>query len=423
MATYNAPKPQVTGWQWFKWLAIRFVFPPVFLWDLIKSGANRGLGQAIGRIVLPAQNADDFNYDEDDYAISDSDINRYYNDNTLTFAKHQINIHDGAVLDTFEGKHSSQTTTALAHQKYILYFVGNGMRYEEITHEMKEDARNIQANVVGFNYRNVGQSRGIVRSRDDLVTDGIAQVQRLLDAGVSPQNITLKGHSLGGGIATLVAQHFHQLEKPLNLFNGRSFSSLTNFVVGHIRLERNEDGDAIGHRESTGGKILGWLLKPFIKFGVSVTKWEINADTAFQSIPQAYREHLVVRSIKTDRGNRLDDPVITHYASIHSALKSERREMKASIDAQITTLENLDLGGNQMAIGQRNAEIERIRATKNAGKMATTHTDEDGHSADLTSLSNRSGQTGQQFFTSFVQRAASDHGIKDSETSVNQFYG
>ncbi|CAM2961321.1 hypothetical protein [Legionella worsleiensis] len=247
--SYQAPKPKFSAWQQFKFIALRIVFPPVLLWDLLKTGANKLLGAFVGRFVLPAQYM--FTDDESNYSL--------WNDDTSCPVKYKIITHDGAHLDTLEFQHPSQNNTEPHYQKYIINFVGNSMRYEDILYDMKQDAKTLNANVVGFNFRGVGQSKVYATSKDDLVTDGIAQVQRLLDKGVSPQNITLKGLSLGAGIASLVAHHFHQTGQPVNLFNDRSFSSITDFVVGIIRLERDEYGDAPGHKDSQKGIILGWL--------------------------------------------------------------------------------------------------------------------------------------------------------------------
>lgn len=178
---YNAPKPRYSFWEWFKFIAIRTVFPPVLLWDLIKIGANKWLGEWVGGLVLPAQN-DNF----DHLAVRDDTVSTYNEDN-LTCEKHEVITHDEAHLDTFEIKHNSQENIDPKYQKYIINLVGNGMCYEHIIHDMKEDANALKANVIGFNLRGVGQSTGKAKSRDDLVTDGIAQVQRLLDQGVSPK--------------------------------------------------------------------------------------------------------------------------------------------------------------------------------------------------------------------------------------------
>jgi len=52
---YNASKPKYSGWEWFKYIAARVIFPPVLFWDAIKLGANRLIGERVGKIILPAQ--------------------------------------------------------------------------------------------------------------------------------------------------------------------------------------------------------------------------------------------------------------------------------------------------------------------------------------------------------------------------------
>lgn len=409
---YNAPKPGYSNWEWFKFIAIRTVFPPVLLWDLTKLGANKLLGESVGSLVLPAQNAD-----FDHLAVSDGIVG-YCNEGDLTCEKHEVITHDGEHLDTFEVKHKSQENIDPKYQKYIINFVGNGMCYEHIIGDIKEDAKALKANVVGFNLRGVGQSTGKAKSREDLVTDGIAQVQRLLDQGISPQNITLKGHSLGAGVASLVAQHFHQLGQPVNLFNSRSFSTITNFLVGHMRLERNEEGEAIGHKDSIGGTILGWLAKPFVKFGVALAKWEINAGSAFKDIPEAYKDYIVVRSRKEIRGNRIDDAVIPHYASIHKVLTSGRREKKAEIDEEIANLDDIIQKADPLTkpglANAREALVQAREKIKSERKMETDVQDDNGHNSDWSSLHNRSGKSARTVFSEFVQRTEEDHAIKSA---------
>lgn len=391
---YNAPKPKFSFWERFKFIAIRTIFPPVLLWDLVKLGANKLLGAFVGSLVLPAQNMEFYHLKVDEKTFCKHDHL------DLIGEKHEIITHDDAHLDTFEVKHTSQEHLAPQYQKYIINLVANAMCYEQIIEDMKKDAKALNAHVVGFNFRGVGCSTGKAESKEDLVTDGIAQVQRLLDQGVSPQNITLKGHSLGAGIATLVAQHFHQLEQPINLFNSRSFSTITNVLVAQIRLN-----DQRGHKDSTIGIIGGWLLYPFIKFGVSLTKWEINAGSAFKSIPEAYRDYIVVRSPKNIRADCIDDPVIPHYASIHKALTSERRKRKAEIDKKIKNTEDSSEKEALLLLKQR--EKDRKMVTEDGYAYAN------GHNLPLDFLCNRArNKSAYTFFTEFVQRAEIDHGVK-----------
>lgn len=375
---YHASKPRRSNWAWFAFIVIRIVFPPILLWDLIKLGANRLLGEWVSHLVLPAQNAF-FNH----LALSDDEINDYNRENRdhLLCEKYHIITHDGALLDTLEMSYSPPSEPA--DQLYIIHLTGNGMCYESSIAEMKEDATTLKATVIGFNFRGVGQSRGKVRSKEDLVTDAIAQVQRLLDKGVSPQNITLKGFSLGAGIATLATLHFHQQKKPIYLFNNRSFSSITNFLVGHIRqLKRNESGwIEPGYQESVGGVILGWLAKPIIKFGVVAVKWEINAGSAFRRIPEAYRDYILLRSRKEIRAHRADDQIIPYYASIHRDLAFERHLKKTNID-------------------------------KNDRKMEADDPHANAHLASNHELHNRSGKSAQAFFIEFVQKSVSEHTVR-----------
>ena len=397
MAIYQAPKPQYTNWEWFKFIGLRTVFPPVLLWDLLKLGVNKLAGKAIGSLVLPAQ---DMTYSTWKFR----DPSRF-NTDQISCERHTVVTHDGAELDTFEIKLESQKQVDPKYQKYIINFVGNGMGYEQIVDEMRQDAVELDANIVGFNLRGVGMSTSRALSKDNLVTDGIAQVQRLLDQGVSPQNITLKAHSLGAGVGSLVAYHFHQLGQPINIFNSRSFSNITDFLVGHTRLEKNEDGDAVGHKESFGGKILGWIFKPIIKLAVILANWEIDAIDAFKNIPKEYREYIVVRSRKEIRENRIDDSVIPHYASIHKGLSDERKAEKAKIDRLISATDKNDTS----KIEELTAARKKVSSDR---KMETAYNGADGHNSDPDSLHNRSGKSAHTFFKEFVARVREDHGVE-----------
>lgn len=367
---YKAPKPRYSTWEWFKYIAVRTVFPPILLADLIQLGANRLLGEWIGAKILPAQHMD-FSYQ----AVSDETVSQHNTEN-LSCEKHEILTHDGASLDTVEIRNKLHDGNKPEHQKYIINFVGNGDCYENHMQDMKQDAEELQAHVVGFNLRGVGRSTGRAQSKDQLVIDGIAQVQRLLDQGISPQNITLKAHSLGAGVASLVTKHFHDLGQPINLFSSRSFSSVTNVIVGWIRLASRE-----GHVESLSNKILGWLVKPFVKLALLLVNWEIDAGSAFKSIPATYREYVVVRSRKDSRSERVDDPVITHYASIYEDLSAERCENKA-------------------------------KERKGERKMETDSPWANGHVVDHREMHNRYGKSAHQFFKEFVQHAHDDHAVK-----------
>jgi hypothetical protein len=407
LSIYVIKPAEYTNWQWAKTIAARVLFPPILLWDLSKKAVNALLGKTVGGLVLPAQDIDFSHADIEDPVYLDTE--------RLTHERHTIVTSDGAELDTLEIKHAAQKDTEAQYQRYIISFVGNASAYENTVDDMQNDAEALQCNVVGFNFRGVNHSSGRAKSKDDLVTDGIAQVQRLLDQGVSPQNITLKGNSLGAGIASLVAHHFHQQEKPVNIFNCRSFSSITNFLVGQIRTSDSKTG----HEESLGKKILGGILKPIIKVLVSLTQWEIDADSAFKAIPDEYKEYIVVRTNKADRNESvIDDPVISHYTSIHAALKDERQVRKAELDMLIKAKQEAKKQNgaeNEMELDTEIAALKSERNRFKTRKMMNNHPYEpNGHIVNMEELVNHKGQTGHTFFREFVQAANEHHAIKPS---------
>lgn len=392
---YNAPKPSYTNWQWFNWITIRTIFLPVLLWDVLKWLVNKIAGNAIGKLVLEAQSRIAYHYPLEQ-----------------TFSRFHIKTHDNVELDTLlisPDEHSENTATP-DEQKYIINLVGNGMCYEDILDEMKFDANFLKVSVIGFNHRGVGYSSGHPQSKDDLVTDCIAQVQYLLDVKHTlPQNIILKGHSLGAGIASITAHHFHQQGIPIKIFNGRSFSSVTNVVVGQIRKGLHQQDPA----ETVFLKIVGWMAKPFVKLVLSLAKWEINADVAFRAIPKEYREYLVVKTSKEGINDLNDkspkhDMVITSYASLHAALKDERKADKYKLDQLITETANVSetndpLAKAQLATMTATLKLARLTFSKRKLERFTN----DPHNQSWHSLKNRHSESAIAFFSVFVKRKTS----------------
>ena len=239
-------------------------------------------------------------------------------------------------------------------------------------------------------------------------------MQRLLDQNISSKNITLKGHSIGAGIASLVALHFHKQGQPINVFNGRSFSSITNVLVGQIRG---------GHQETFSGKVRGWIAKPFIKLALTLSKWEINADDAFQAIPNAYREYVLVRTPKEQRNETVvDDQLISHYASMHAALKPERRAQKAALDHLISVAKLVKKQADPLTqpdLDNAATQLVQARAKFKERKMINQIEGEaPAHNIPLPNLVNRYGKTALTFFNEFVERAYNDHGVKPTIEAV-----
>jgi pimeloyl-ACP methyl ester carboxylesterase len=424
---YQAPKPTYPATFWFKAIISRLLFPPILLWDAIKVIGNRLGGVGLGKVILPAQS---IYISECDRAIIQNHLGNLNQLGQLNVVPHVIQTHDGAILDGIQiSAISDEPIPEPEKEKYIIYFNGNGICYEQMINQMVADAIELQCHCIGFNFRGVCQSTGVAKSKKDLINDGIAQVQFLLDQRVDPEHITLKGHSLGAAVATLVAKHMHDNGHKINIFNGRSFSTITNVVVGHIRT-RVSGGSAqqTGHRETLGYKILGWLATPFIKLALALTKWEINAAKAFRAIPEDYKEYMLVRSsAKTRRQQGLgvkDDVVINHYASLHAALKDIRRAQKAQVDKCAKAINNarsipllaeeLTEAGYKVAIGK-----EHFKARKMVVKNAPF---KDGHLEDPASLCDRyQGFKGSDCFLRFFRRSQNSHDRRKEQQKMANY--
>jgi hypothetical protein len=233
----------------------------------------------------------------------------------LVFTNRIVRSDDGQVeLGTFDILHRKETKKDHAAQRYLINFNGNNGCYQNYFHEMVAIANKLQLNVVGFNYRGTYGSSGSANSKDDLVSDGIAEVQHLLDTGISPENIYLKGHSLGGAVATFVVDHFHRLGKKINLVNDRSFSNITNVAIGLTR---------ISVFTILLGTILYLIIKPIIKLFLLLSNWEMNAADAYAGIPAQHKTHFWCAG---------DEMMRRADASLHEGLSEEDKQRGVQLD-------------------------------------------------------------------------------------------
>eukprot|EP00730_Choanoeca_flexa_P016780 TRINITY_DN7997_c0_g2_i1.p1 TRINITY_DN7997_c0_g2~~TRINITY_DN7997_c0_g2_i1.p1 ORF type:complete len:391 (+),score=59.88 TRINITY_DN7997_c0_g2_i1:30-1202(+) len=107
--------------------------------------------------------------------------------------------------------------------RYVVWFNANGVPFEQNLDMLAEYGAAINANVLTFNYRGVGDSEGWPFRAADLIEDGRAAMQHLLDQDISESYIIMHGHSLGGGVVGELAASFPQAIR----IHDRSFKSLT----------------------------------------------------------------------------------------------------------------------------------------------------------------------------------------------------
>lgn len=228
-------------------------------------------------------------------------------DEKVHIEKHLVITHDNAELDTIEVADASTLNQDPKNKIYIIKFNGNGEQYEDEINRCVKDAKSLNCTIVAFNYRGVGYSTGNPNSKTTLVTDGIAEVQRVLDQGVSPKHIILDGLSLGGGIATLVAKHFYDKDKTVNLFNDRSFSSISSTATNLIASELPN--------------YLQQSLECASYSCLKATDWEMNAAAAYKKLPDHAKGYMFVAKKSTEHPDYDGDGVIPPAASLHAGVK------------------------------------------------------------------------------------------------------
>ena len=177
---YIAPKPKRTKKAWLKKIGLRLIFPPILLWDLAKFGMNALLGKWVGSIVLPAL---ELHWWKKLLPLQKELLARRKKEG-LDYKTFWIKTHDNAALETCE---ITYCDVPRAQQEYIIYLGGNDAYCRDYLDEMETVALNLKCTVIGFNLRGVSFSKRMPQSKDDLITDGIAQVQWLLSRGFLPK--------------------------------------------------------------------------------------------------------------------------------------------------------------------------------------------------------------------------------------------
>ncbi|KTD10765.1 hypothetical protein Lgra_1731 [Legionella gratiana] len=285
--------------------------------------------ESIGKLVLPSQWLEPKN-------ISEITLNQFAHVNNLIIEGGYVGTHDHAVLDTIELKPTAESNKPLKNQHFIIKFNGNGMLYQNVLRDYAYDANKLNVTVIGFNYRGVGNSKKTPTTFQDLVTDGIAQVQRLLDSGVDSKKITVDGLSLGGGVATMVASHFHNIGKPVYLWNDRSFASISKAAAGVVAPEVD---NIFGEVLATSCESASWsLMKP--------AGWEVNVAKAYNAIPDEYKNHMYVAK-KSNRS--YGDGVIAHRASLHEGVKQDEKKRGIRTGHKVYAQNGFFGGGHNMS--------------------------------------------------------------------------
>lgn len=210
-----------------------------------------GFRYLVSRIILPASSPFFMNFSKRDLAQLSREREKLLADPANHAEQVTVETADGVKLDTVAIEHPDQKNLPAYEQKWILKFDGNGSYYEAHLKNALQLSRETGASFYTGNYRGVIRSEGRAKRAQDLILDGEAMLQYLLQKGVRPENILIHGHSLGGGVGTAVAAR----HPGVNLCNDRSFASI-KAVVGPIigKLIERWNFDSVKNYQAVSGE-------------------------------------------------------------------------------------------------------------------------------------------------------------------------
>lgn len=289
-------------------------------------------GAFVSRLILTAQN---------DHAPISPAIQ---NNQNVALQYLNVNSTHGARINFCELRHTTQQLP-LQKRKIIIHAEGNFQRYESFMNGYVNEARrHPECTIVAFNYRNVGESRGIATSQNDWIEDAVSVVNYYRVQGVPTENILLNGYSLSGAILTLAAAKIYAQDKAQNnqakslkLINNRSFSDLSEMVMRFFLPGRRKAilntfiylactalyfswpmtaflTTAVLLSSTVSESIACQLLKPWIKLILWLNFGTLNAIKAYNSLPASAKDYIVAKN----------DQNIQERPSLHLALKPQR---------------------------------------------------------------------------------------------------
>lgn len=248
----------------------------------------------------------------------------------------------------------SKPAHSVENEKVIIYAEGREFAYEtNLDKYIQQAKKNPETRIVGFNFRNVQLSKGVAYTQEDWIDDVLAIVNYYTKKGIFLRNIVLNGHSLGGAICTLAAARIYEQntkkgikeqERHINLFNNRSFSTLTQQILwtmlGGIgsgiisallialpcaffwgSIPALYLGGAISSLGLLYPKAPMLLLQPLLDGILSITFGRLDALSAFNKLPTHAKGYIMAK----------DDAVISPKSSLHYGLKPVNHQRKQMI--------------------------------------------------------------------------------------------
>jgi hypothetical protein len=158
--------------------------------------------------------------------------------------------------------------------RWILFFLPNLAIWEDLYYPLKDLHKLTNANIICYNYRGCGMSTGAPICEEDLISDGVLILEKLLKK-VKAEHVLVHGFSIGGGIATQVVARLAQKGIYVTFCNERSFNSLAQVIIEIFP------------------RIIGPLLASFANY----VGWCLNSELALQELKE---NNIIVLSNESD---------------------------------------------------------------------------------------------------------------------------
>jgi len=125
----------------------------------------------------------------------------------------------------------------VSDQRWLIRLHGMSERYEVNLDDAQKQAKDLNVNVVVFNYRGTGESEGQASKAQHYVDDSLAMIECLKKMKVPLENIIVQGHSFGGGVAAeVVMRDKTQSMLLVSLQSFSTFGKATKDYVNDITL-------------------------------------------------------------------------------------------------------------------------------------------------------------------------------------------
>lgn len=243
---------------------------------------------------------------------------------TLKLDFFSLETQDSAVLDSVAVSTEDEDNKLMSERKFIVACMARDQNYINWIKDFNYSAQQIGCTVIGFNYRGIDYSKGMVWTQDNLTDDALAQVQRLLDLGAKPENIGLEGMSLGGAIATISAAKLHDRGLRVKLYNERSFRSVPRLVSGYVLPPDNcNRWNPVNWIRYLVAGLTYVVLLPIMW----IVGWHMDAGSAWKRIPQVDKEYAIARDQAHDQPHN-DEIIHDSWASIGSLVDEHKAQIE-----------------------------------------------------------------------------------------------